>query len=260
MSRSTKPYLIYSYKEKINQKKWHHLRQQGYDLILTRTMGTDHIDQRIPHENLPDYCSGSVARYTIKHAKKILSKKNLCGLNCLIMGGLGQIGSVIANKMEKEGCKITIYDTQVHERNRLIEFLENPDIIVIAVDGRAKNILTLPNLRVCKNKPVIINPVGRERMIHNHVLKEALNQGFIWGYVVDQELNDRIATHTRVVCTPHIAAKTEDAQYWRAVYWQSLLLKHGIRDEDKYRDKMLIDNLVYQHKKEKRKKNRKNQV
>jgi D-3-phosphoglycerate dehydrogenase len=146
--------------------------------------------------------------------------------------GFGRIGAAVAERAKAFGMKVLAYDPllsgeEVHKRGgdpaTLDELLANSDVITLHIPliPETKNILN--QAAFIKMKPgVRIICAARGGVIDETALLEALNSGKVAGAALDVFTTEPpgktdLASHPKVVCTPHIGAETVEAQVRAAI-------------------------------------------
>lgn len=141
--------------------------------------------------------------------------------------GLGQIGSIVANRALGLGMNVIGYDPFLSEEQTkqmgvrpgsLDEVFRESDFITLHVpltdDTRA--LIRAANIAKMKDGVRIIN-CSRGLVINEEDLAEAVESGKVAGvaldvYPVEPPVNRRLIDNDRVICTPHLGASTREAQ------------------------------------------------
>lgn len=164
-------------------------------------------------------------------------KKRFLGLGLagktLGIVGYGRIGRAVAQRARAFGMHVLVnqrrltpelaVDTGI-EAVDLYELLERSDFVTLHVPLRPENIHMIGREELARMKPgaFLIN-TSRGAIVDERALLDALEQGHLGGAALDvyeQEPpppDSPLIQHPRVVCTPHIASQTEDAQRAAAV-------------------------------------------
>lgn len=154
----------------VDRSRLEALKEAGISLIISRTVGTDHIDKEAARELGIDvigitYTPGAVADYTIMlilmgcRRFKYLTMRTIAqdyGLEARIgkdlsdstvglIGG-GPIGKAVARRLSGFGCRILIYDRHKDEETgKIAEYadfdtvIKTSDIISLHLAGRPEN-------------------------------------------------------------------------------------------------------------------------
>lgn len=234
--------LVESFEHKVKLNDW---IDAGKPFILTKTRGLDHLPERAPKEGLPDYCSQDLAEWSLLKALQLLRREKqnrnkphsqcvtgerLAGKKVVVVGSMGATGRAVTRLFKAVGCEVAGYDLLDKGNTSLRELYKDAKIIVICVTGNKKNIIKDYNFDEMRNKPILINPLGRH-VVTVASIKRAFNSGKIGGYAFDDQLGlSPFAKHFLVEWTPHTGALTKEAQFSRNVEWKKLLKKHGVKE------------------------------
>jgi D-3-phosphoglycerate dehydrogenase len=163
-------------------------------------------------------------------------KKDLRGteINGKTLGviGFGRIGAAVAERAKAFGMRIIAYDPvlsaeEIRERGgepvSLNDLLSRSDFITlhIPLTPETKNILNASAFE--KMKPgVRIICAARGGVIDESALLASLQSGKVAGvaldvFTVEPPGKNELASHAKVVCTPHIGAETSEAQIRAAI-------------------------------------------
>jgi len=190
------------------------LASYGVKYILTRSVGTDHIDKKtaakhgIKVANVPSYSSLAIAEHAVALAfalnRKLLKSDNFdqllqfkidefIGFNfsgkTVGILGLGNIGKVVANIYQGIGCKVIGYDPFYQEgipnvkQVSFNELLNNADIISVHIPltDATKNLIGRETINKMKEGVMLIN-ASRGAIINTRDVLEALESRKI-GYL-----------------------------------------------------------------------------
>jgi phosphoglycerate dehydrogenase-like enzyme len=141
--------------------------------------------------------------------------------------GIGNIGKKVVSLLRPFGCEIIYYDLyrlpEEQEKKleiryrRLDELFEQADIITLhcPLTDSTLDIVNDESIKKMKKCVIIVN-TSRGRLINETDLLVALNAGLVGFAALDvygeEPLkNMTLATHERVICTPHIAGNTYDS-------------------------------------------------
>jgi len=159
--------------------------------------------------------------------KKKFLGKGLAGKTLGIVG-YGRIGREVARRARAFGMRILVnqrrltpelaMDTEVTAVD-LNDLLAECDFLSLHVPLRPENVGMIGREQLRRMKPgaCIVN-TSRGAVIDEEALLEALENGPLAGAALDvyakepPDPDDPLIRHPRVLCTPHIAAMTEDAQ------------------------------------------------
>ncbi len=141
--------------------------------------------------------------------------------------GCGNIGSIVAKRAQGFEMKVIGFDPFLTleravelsiEKCELDDLLSRSDVITIhtPLNDHTLNILNKDTLSKTKKGVMIIN-CARGGLIDEDALKDALDSGHVGGAALDVFENEPATTHPlfgydNVVCTPHLAASTSEAQ------------------------------------------------
>ncbi len=141
--------------------------------------------------------------------------------------GMGNIGSIVADRAQGLKMKVVAYDPFLSsevanklniEKVELNELLEQADFITVHTPliKETKYILNAKTLAQCKAGVRIIN-CARGGIVEEKALLDALNSGHVAGAALDvfeeePAKSNPLFDHKNVIFTPHIAASTAEAQ------------------------------------------------
>ncbi len=142
--------------------------------------------------------------------------------------GVGNIGSIVANRALGLRMKVIAYDPFLSETrakemgvqraDSLDSLLKNADFISIhtPLTDSTRNILNAESLAKCKDGVQIIN-CARGGIINESDLLDALNSGKVAGaaldvFEVEPAKENILFGHNKVIATPHLGASTTEAQ------------------------------------------------
>lgn len=161
-----------------------------------------------------------------KWDRKSFSGTELLGKNLGVIG-LGKIGREVAIRAKAFGMNILGYDPLLagdvaNEMGikllPLESLIKESDIITLHVPltDETKYILSEKSLAQCKDGVKIVN-CARGGLIDEAALLNSLNSGKVSGAALDVFENEPpqnfdLINHSKVVCTPHLGASTEEAQ------------------------------------------------
>lgn len=162
-----------------------------------------------------------------KWDRKNFSGTELRGKTLAILG-LGKIGKEVAKRAKAFGINIIGFDPLMSEEvaseigvklYRLDEIWNTADIITVHVplNPETKNLINKEVLSKCKDGVKIVN-CARGGIVNESDLIEALNKGKVSGVALDvfetepPDFSNPLLKHSKVICTPHLGASTEEAQ------------------------------------------------
>jgi D-3-phosphoglycerate dehydrogenase / 2-oxoglutarate reductase len=141
--------------------------------------------------------------------------------------GLGRIGALVCNRAVAFGMSVLAYDpylseTQIRERNAepatIDAVLERADYVSLhlPLTAETRGLVGAPQFRQMKRGARIVC-AARGGVLDEAALCAALDSGQVAGAALDVFENEppipgNIATHPRVIATPHIGAQTAEAQ------------------------------------------------
>ena len=140
------------------------------------------------------------------------------------VGGLGAIGSRVANCAIELGMEVYGYDpyisieaawnlsSQVHHCVNLNDMLPLCDYITIHVPylPTTKDTINAQTLALCKDGVKILN-YARGELVNTEALLDAMETGKVSGYMTDFP-SEAILGKPGIVCTPHLGASTPEAE------------------------------------------------
>ena len=142
--------------------------------------------------------------------------------------GLGKIGWEVAKRAQGFGMKVIAYDpllsSEVAENiNVSLQDIDdvfiNSDIISVHVplNNKTKYLISEETLSKCKDGVKIVN-CARGGIVNEKDLLKALSSGKVSGAALDvfesepPDTENKLLNHSKVVCTPHLGASTDEAQ------------------------------------------------
>ena len=161
--------------------------------------------------------------------------------------GVGRVGRGVAERMSAFGMKVIGFDPVVSddvakdagvELVALDEVIERSDVITLHVPltKTTAGLFSAERLAACKAGVLLVN-CARGGLIDESALLDALNSGHVGGAALDVYAQEppgesvaALAKHPHVVCTPHIAASTSEAQQKVAVQVTEQVVR-GLRGE-----------------------------
>lgn len=147
--------------------------------------------------------------------------------------GLGKVGREVVSRSKAFGMKVIGYDPVLSKEIadkmgiKLVDLdviFAQSDIITVHVplSNETKHLINSETLKKCKDGVRIIN-CARGGIVDETALIEALGSGKVSSAAFDvyevepPDLKSRLLNHSKVVCTPHLGASTEEAQIKVAV-------------------------------------------
>ena len=216
-------------------------------LLLTRTVGIDHIDTKYAKKkgikviNIPDYGAHNIAEYLfalllagIKNIIKAREKtksgdfsfKGLKGISLkgktLGVIGTGNIGYEVITRAKVFGMNIIAYDIIKKPDIKYVELnelLSKSDIITLHIPllKETKYIINEKSISLMKDNAILIN-TARGQLIDTKALIKALKKNkflFVGLDVLEDEenfsKNNELLKFDNVLITPHIAFYTDEA-------------------------------------------------
>ncbi len=147
--------------------------------------------------------------------------------------GYGRIGRAVARRAKAFGMHILVnqrrltpelaMDTEIKAVD-LNDLLADSDFVSLHVPLRPENVHMIGEAQLARMKPgaFLIN-TSRGSIIDEAALLDALEHGHLGGAALDvythepPAADDPLIHHPKVICTPHIASQTEDAQRAAAI-------------------------------------------
>lgn len=143
--------------------------------------------------------------------------------------GLGNVGHRVAKFARGFDMRVVAYDPYISDdvfrrnhaerKNTLEELLAECDVLSVHVplNSETKGMVGEIELRKMREGSFVIN-AARGGIIVESALKKVLDEGFIAGAGIDTWDNEpkpwaELASHPKVIATPHIGATTEEAQF-----------------------------------------------
>jgi len=219
-------------------------------LIIRGGVGVDNIDVEyaeslgIEVKNTPRASSEAVAELALAHMlsvarfisiaghtmregqweKKAYKGIELCGKTAGIIG-YGRIGQALGRRCQALGMNVLAYDVYKvdcleNEHMRYVEMdelLEKSDFISLHIPSLpGQPLVNRETIAKMKDGVIIIN-TSRGTNVDEEALYEALESGKVFGagldvFAEEPSKNEKLYSHPRVSCTPHIGASTEEAQ------------------------------------------------
>ena len=179
------------------------LKGTAVKFIATATIGFDHIDagfcraENISWVNAPGCNSSSVQQYVIAALLQLANdnKITLCGKTLGIIGA-GNVGSKVASAANLLGMKVKLNDpprARIEGNTGFVhldEILQTSDIISIHVpltmagEDKTFHLFDEARFRKIKKGTWLIN-TSRGEVVETKAMKEALQDGFLTGTIVD---------------------------------------------------------------------------
>lgn len=200
------------------------LKDSQVRFIVTATIGHDHLDKDylkqagIQWTNCPGCNASSVCQY-IHNSLLVLGllKK---GLTVGVVG-VGHVGTLVANDLEKKGLTVLRCDPPKGEKYALPQLAELCDIITfhtpLTKDGEypTYHMADAAFFASLRKKPLIINS-SRGPVVDNEALLHALESGQVSNAVIDTwegepNLNRQLLAKA-IIATPHIAGYSADGK------------------------------------------------
>ena len=161
-----------------------------------------------------------------KWEKKRFQGHELCGKTLGVVG-LGNIGSIVADRAQGLKMKVVAYDPYISEDRAaslgvelvdLDELYRRSDIITIHVPllDETRNLINADAIAKMKDGVYIVC-AARGGIVDEDALLQALESGKVAGAALDVFREEPpgltpLVAHDRVVCTPHLGASTVEAQ------------------------------------------------
>jgi len=221
-------------------------------IIARAGVGVDNIDLEAATEkgimvvNAPESTSITVAEHTLglmlSVARKISiadksvkenkwEKSRFMGVELrqktLGVIGMGRIGSQVVKRCKAFEMDVIVYDPYLPkdlakkmgvQLTDLETVLKNSDFITIHVPltDETKHLISYDEIKMMKDSGIIIN-CARGGIIDEEALYEGLSNGDIGGagldvYEIEPPKDSKLLTLDNIVCSPHIAASTKEAQ------------------------------------------------
>ncbi|MGM9861088.1 MAG: 4-phosphoerythronate dehydrogenase [Muribaculaceae bacterium] len=195
-------------------------------LVVTATIGTDHIDKAycaahsIAVASAPGCNAPAVAQYVFASLARIVERQ-LAGLTIGVVG-VGAVGSIVARWAERLGMRVLLCDpprcrAEGHGARRwasLGEVLADADVITLhtplTTDGcdATYHLIDGAAVAAMRRKPIIIN-AARGAVVDTDAIVAGLGDGSIGSAVIDcWEGEPRISAALlarAAIATPHIA-------------------------------------------------------
>tara|TARA_R100000501_G_C2631682_1_gene128286 strand:+ start:11501 stop:12277 length:777 start_codon:yes stop_codon:yes gene_type:complete len=149
----------------------------------------------------------------------------------LVIGAEGKIGSRLCEKLEGLGLIVMRHDLnrKTYLESLLFEHLGKADFVYLCVNGEDnEGFFGLKYFKLMKKQPVLINLV-RKTLVSQNTLVRALNKELISGYFVDDYLEHRFESESRIFMTNHVGARTVQAKKRKKVYLEKLLKSKNLK-------------------------------
>ncbi|HMM73765.1 MAG TPA: phosphoglycerate dehydrogenase, partial [Rhodocyclaceae bacterium] len=138
--------------------------------------------------------------------------------------GLGAIGVKVANAAHALGMRVIGFDPKVTVENAwqlsagveqarsVEEVIARADYLSfhVPLNDHTRNMLSAERLKVAKPGLIVLN-FSREGVVEAAVVREALDEGKLAGYVCDFP-SVALQGHPRVIALPHLGASTHEAE------------------------------------------------
>ncbi len=173
-------------------------RENGTKGFLLDSTGFDHFPVKLARELgfavkwLPDYSSSIVSQNGFKLLHELNKKVNglfvseFDGKDALIIGADGHIGKKVLKiaegySMNAIGCDVADYN---QNPDLMLSWLRDSEFIFFCCDlnPSSKDYFKIRHYKAMKNKPLIINVVGRLELIDLNRLGVCLSLGLVGGY------------------------------------------------------------------------------
>ncbi len=161
-----------------------------------------------------------------KWEKKKFQGHELCGKTLGVVG-LGNIGSIVADRAQGLKMKVVAYDPYISEDRAaslgvelvdLDELYRRSDIVTVHVPllDETRNLIDADAIAKMKDGVYIVC-AARGGIVDEDALLQALESGKVAGAALDVFREEPpgltpLVAHDRVVCTPHLGASTVEAQ------------------------------------------------
>lgn len=157
----------------------------------------------------------------VEYDKAKFNGTELFGKNLLVVG-LGNVGSLVANEAVNLGMNVSGYDpylsadsawkinNRVHRLTNLYQALKNADYVTIHVPKNKETLglISTKEIKAMKDKVILFN-YARGGIVDNQAVVENFDK--IQFYCTDFG-DDIIADNKRVITTPHIGGSTLEAE------------------------------------------------
>jgi D-3-phosphoglycerate dehydrogenase len=138
--------------------------------------------------------------------------------------GLGAIGVKVANAAHALGMRVIGLDPKITVENAwqlssgvgqarsVEEVIAQADYLTfhVPLNDHTRNMLNVERLKLAKPNLVVLN-FSREGVVESGVVREALDEGKLGGYVCDFP-GVALQGHPRVIALPHLGASTQEAE------------------------------------------------
>ena len=240
-----------SHRANIGKMELSALKAAGVECVITRSVGTDHIDiqearrLKISIKTSP-YSPGSVADFTLmlmlmvlrgvkagfRNAREASQGSAVCGkeLGDMTVGviGPGRIGNAVLKRLEGFGCSVLICGREQSSTSvSLEELLASSDVVTLHVPLTAEthHLIGRKEMDAMKPGAVLVN-TGRGALVEAEALVDALKERRLGGAALDvvegenddPSRNREMLRHLEtlrampnVVITPHVAYFTDHA-------------------------------------------------
>jgi len=216
-------------KVKADQAYLDETKKQGFNVLITRSVGLDHIDVKYAKKigvevyGLNKYHEHSTAEHYWNLLFRLVRPLNklpgteLFGKTLLIIGK-GKVGKLLVKQGKAFGLKVLTYDIIDGQTKRdLNKLLGIAQIIFMCVPltKNTKHMLDVKEFLKMKHTPWIVN-AARTELIDLDMADWALYCGYIKGYAVDDKITHTITVHKKtkqfINCRQHMGSQTTEAQ------------------------------------------------
>lgn len=148
--------------------------------------------------------------------------------NTIGLIGFGKIGRAVAKRLEAFQCNVLVYDPYIKEDQISGEYISlcpfeevlsrsNVISLHLPLTEQTRGMIKRETIEKMKDGVILIN-TSRGALVDEKALYEALQSGKVGGagldvYSVEPPVNEPMLIHEHVLCTPHIAPHTEEANY-----------------------------------------------
>lgn len=216
-------------------KKWGGLKRlkeykrKGVKAYFLNSMGEDHFPVTEAREfgavvkslRGIDYCSKTAAQKGF-NLLNLLNEKvhgefisEYDQKELLIIGSDGNFGQEVMKLASGYGMSILDYDVKNDRctEERLMEWITRAEIIFFCCDANpsSQDYFKAKHYSAMEHTPLIVNPVGRLKLLNIARLNHFLNTGIVGGYACDEIPKNTIKNHEKCVFTDHNCWKSEEA-------------------------------------------------